>query len=151
MRTDISKRYAMSSAENTTKRNTKQRAIIMECLKYNTNTHITADDLYDILKSNDNKVGKATIYRYLAQLEKAGDVKKYDFLGKKGACYRYLCEASECREHYHMMCDMCGEVKHIENDKLQKVLSAIQKEQNFKINDVKTVFYGTCERCGNKN
>lgn len=131
-------------------RNTKQKSLILDCLKKNVHKHTSVDDVYDILKDCDCKVGRATIYRYLAQLENSGVVKKYSFLGKKSACFRYLDEKSKCREHYHLMCDICGKVRHVENEDLQLALDKLQQEHNFLINDTKTMFYGSCIGCADE-
>lgn len=130
-------------------RNTKQKAIILNCIKENVKEHITVDDVYELLKKNNHHVGQATIYRYLNQLESEGIVKKYSFMCKKGACFRYLGAKSKCKEHYHLMCDVCGEVKHIEDSSLQQLLDGLQKKHKFMINDTKTMFYGICKRCAN--
>ena len=37
--------------------------------------------------------------------------------------------------------------KHFENNELQTLLEKMQKDQNFIIDDTKTVFYGNCKRC----
>ena len=128
-------------------RNTRQKALILECMKKNTHKHITVDDVYAILKEGEEPVGRATVYRYLNQLESEGMVKKYSFMQKKGACFRYLGEKSKCREHYHLVCDVCGKISHIEDDALEKSLKEIQQTHGFCIDDTKTMFYGTCKGC----
>ncbi len=151
MKTVIIKEPIMCDANrDVISRNTKQKAMILSCIKENIHRHITVDDVYDLLKDNNNQVGKATIYRYLSQLEKEDCVKKYSFMNKKGACFRYLEEKSKCKEHYHLMCDICGIVMHFENNELQKALNIIQSNHNFEINDTKTVFYGMCRSCNNE-
>lgn len=139
-----------NSKEQKTYRNTKQRCMILDCLKENVHAHTTAEDVYDLLKNNDNKVGRATVYRYLAQLESEGFVRKYSFIKKKGACFRYLGKESNCKDHYHLMCSICGTTKHFENSKLQGILGEINKKHDFLIDDTKTIFYGICERCKNE-
>ena len=131
-------------------RNTRQKALILECLQSNTHKHMTVDDVYAILKQGEEPVGRATVYRYLNQLENEGFVKKYCFMQKKGACFRYLGEKSKCREHYHLVCDICGKISHIEDEELQKRLQEIQQAHGFRIDDTKTIFYGTCKGCNDE-
>lgn len=131
-------------------RNTRQKALILECLQKNTHNHMTVDDVYAILKEGEEPVGRATVYRYLNQLESEGLVKKYSFMQKKGACFRYLGEKSKCHEHYHLVCDVCGKISHIEDDALEKRLKEIQQTHGFSIDDTKTMFYGTCKGCKNE-
>ena len=132
-------------------RNTKQKALILDCLIENTHIHITVDDVCELLKARNAAVGRATVYRNLNQLESDGIVKKYTFMSKKGACFQYLGAQSICKEHYHLMCDKCGEVKHIEEHSIQKILHEIQTKYSFIINDTKTMFYGVCSRCSHEN
>jgi len=108
------------------------------------------DDVYEMLKKEKYPVGRATVYRYLNQLESEGLIKKYSFMQKKGACFRYLGEKSQCKEHYHLMCDICGKVRHIEEPRLQSLLRSIQAKHGFNIDDTKTMFYGTCSGCENE-
>lgn len=43
--------------------NTRQRELILEYIKENADSHLTADDIADALKAE--QVGKTTVYRYL--------------------------------------------------------------------------------------
>lgn len=66
--------------------NTRQRIAVLNCLKSN-GGHLTAAQIADILRSNGEKAGLATIYRRLDKLVEMGLVRKY--ITDKVACYQY--------------------------------------------------------------
>lgn len=126
---------------------TKQREMILVCLRDNQNEHLTADEICDILKGCGSKVGKATLYRFLKLMEESGEIKKYRFSEKSAACYQYLGKNAVCNTHYHLMCENCSKVIHIESREIDKFIDGIEKNEKFSIDVRKTVFYGLCAQC----
>lgn len=126
---------------------TKQREMILACLQDNQNEHLTADEIYDILKRRELKVGKATLYRFLKLMEENGEIKKFRFSEKSAACYQYLGKNTVCNTHYHLMCEVCSKVIHIESRQLDNFIDSIEKDEQFQIDVKKTVFYGLCAKC----
>ena len=110
---------------------------------------MTADDITDYLKKKKMPVAKATVYRYLARLEESGLVRKYIISEstQQPACYQYLNGGEPCLSHFHLMCQLCGQIEHFENDALQKLFGDIKIDNGFFIDGRKTVFYGTCKSC----
>jgi Fur family ferric uptake transcriptional regulator len=131
-------------------RNTMQKNRILNCLIEHKNQHITAEEIMDIQKQKGTPVGKATVYRFLKQLENEGYVKKYSITEGISACYQYLGNDSLCNEHYHLMCNLCGDVIHFESSIIGEFVNSIYKENGFLIDERKTVFYGTCRACSTK-
>lgn len=126
--------------------NTKQKGLILDALK-KSQTHITADELIDMLKASSEKVSRATVYRYLKELEENGKVKKYALGEKNCSCYRYVDENSDCHEHYHLMCEGCGKLEHIESDVIKNFAENAKQIFGFEIDEGRTVFYGKCKNC----
>jgi len=129
-------------------RNTKQKALILDCMKDHNGEHITAEEIIDILKTNETPVAKSTVYRYLSQLEESGLVRKYLLTENQPACYQFICENTICQEHYHLMCQSCGQIVHFENSALQGLFESINSTDGFIIDGRRTVFYGLCKSCG---
>ncbi|KUO72498.1 MAG: hypothetical protein APF77_11980 [Clostridia bacterium BRH_c25] len=127
--------------------NTKQREIIIDFIHKNKKDHITADSIVDHLKNTGNPVGKATVYRFLDLLAKEGKVRKYGGVEGLSACYQYI-DNDNCHMHYHLICNDCGKLFHIECTYLDKVGDHILNHHCFKMDNLKTVLYGTCEKCG---
>lgn len=127
-------------------RNTQQKAAIEGVLK-ESRSHITAEDVIDILKANGTPVGRATVYRCLKELTESGRLKKYALGEKNSSCYSYVGENSPCSEHYHLMCESCGRLEHIESGAMRDFSASALKSFGFEIDEGKTVFYGFCKDC----
>lgn len=134
-------------AERVVLRKTKQKSLILSCLGDAAEGHVTAEHIVDELKAKGTPVAKSTVYRYLAQLEESGEVRKYLLSEGSPACYQFIGECESCFEHYHLMCQTCGQIVHFENEALQEIFSGMRERAGFHIDGSRTVFYGVCEEC----
>ena len=135
----------------TSRRNTRSKTLILQSLEALGGKHITAEELFDMLKEKNTPVAKSTLYRFLSQLEQDGLVKKY-FVGEKAcACYQFLGNNSDCHEHFHLLCRQCGEITHFENSSLEKLIKALDSANDFSIDIKDSPFYGTCKTCMRKD
>lgn len=128
------------------KYNTKQREIILNYLKENKDSNITADEILNFCSQSGNKIGKATVYRYLNDLVKQNIVKKYMVEDRNCSCYQYV-EEKNCSEHYHLKCEKCNKIIHLECEEFKEIQHHIAKEHNFKLDSIKTILYGICKEC----
>lgn len=126
--------------------NTKQKSVILEVLKHNPN-HITAEELITLLHSSGEKVGRATVYRFLREMEDCGKVKKYALGEKNTAYYQYTGDDSSCKGHYHLMCDLCGKLEHLDSSVAEAFAKSARENYGFEIDCSRTVFYGKCKEC----
>lgn len=134
-----------------TRRNTRSKTLILQCLESLDGKHITAEELFDLLKKKNTPVAKSTLYRFLSQLEQDGLVKKY-FVGENScACYQFVGKNSNCREHFHLLCRQCGEVTHFENPSLENIIKSLDSDNDFLIDIKDSPFYGTCKTCMRKD
>ncbi|MDD6490059.1 MAG: Fur family transcriptional regulator [Clostridia bacterium] len=129
---------------------TKQREAILKYLVDNSDSHVTVCQIADYLSSNGNHVGVTTIYRHLEKLLEQGLVRKYTVDGSTGACFQYVQENSRCREHFHLKCEKCGCLIHLECSHLDELYEHIYDDHAFRINPFRTVFYGICKECSAK-
>ncbi|MBR1724471.1 MAG: hypothetical protein IJ723_05575, partial [Ruminococcus sp.] len=64
------------------------------------------------------------------------------------ACYEYLdvggCQKCDC---YHFKCTGCGRLIHLECREVDHILSHLEQSHGFKLDPVRTVFYGCCAEC----
>ena len=127
---------------------TKQKSLILDCIKLTAGKHFTADDIAEMLDEKGQHVGKATVYRHLDRLLSDGEIKKYTLDGKVGACYQYSGE-NTC-EHFHLKCVECGKLIHADCTFLDKLSSHIADEHGFVIDGTRTVFYGRCSQCSDR-
>lgn len=126
------------------KYNTKQKELILSCLISNREKSITVNEISNYLNSKNTSVGITTIYRYLESLEKEGKIKKFnESITSK---YQYI-DKLNCQHHYHLKCNNCGKLIHLECDEINELNSHIIKEHGFKMDNNKTIIYGVCSEC----
>ena len=51
---------------------------------------------------------------------------------------------------YHMKCEECGSLIHLECDAITELEDHIWKDHRFRVDPGRTVFYGLCEECEKK-
>ncbi|MCR5484897.1 MAG: transcriptional repressor [Clostridiales bacterium] len=127
---------------------TKQGENIINLLKSTGGEHLTADEISLMLSERGCAVGKSTVYRRLEKLVENGSVRRFIIDEGKRACYQYVGES--CKNHYHLRCDKCGKLLHVDCDYLDKVADHILEHHGFVMNGEKTVIYGTCPECREK-
>lgn len=123
--------------------NTKNRKIIISCLKENKDKHLTIDE---ILSLTNNEVPLATVYRIIDSLAKEGVVRKYIIDNQTSACYQYALD-NKVHEHFHLRCANCGKIIHLECDEVNHLLKHIETEHDFAIDVTKVTLYGLCKDC----
>lgn len=131
------------------KYNTKQREKILNYLIERQESNITAEEIIKYFNSINEKIGKATVYRYLNNLVDENIIKKYIDEDKKCASYQYI-DGKHCDEHYHLKCEKCQKVIHLECEEFKNIQEHILQEHNFQIDGCRTVLYGLCDKCARK-
>ncbi|MBR5308048.1 MAG: transcriptional repressor [Clostridia bacterium] len=125
---------------------TRQRDIILELLKNNTDTHLSSDEICEMLRSSGERVGATTVYRYLEKLYSEGTVQKY--VTDRA---RYTYTEKHCREHFHLKCTECGSLFCADCDFLSQLCNHVKGDHGFTVIPSKTVFYGVCHSCAEKS
>lgn len=128
-------------------RSTRQKAAILHYLQTSQGAHVTAEELAEELRKQELSVGRATVYRYLKQLEEEGAIQKYAMPDLSGSCYVYVGETSSCHRHYHLRCQKCGIILHVDSELPSRFSERMREEHQFIIDECKTVFYGVCGNC----
>lgn len=132
-------------------RNTRQREYVFDCLKNNADRHLTIQDIENILKKNSRSVGITTIYRHLNKLVELNKVKKFKLENQNSACYQYVSEYGSQKQYFHLICSKCAGTMHFQNEKLNSIFREINENYDFNIDYPKSIFYGVCKQCVNKN
>lgn len=118
---------------------TKQREIILRELK-KTDTHPTADELYERVRKKLPKISMGTVYRNLEVLSNSGLIMKLEIPGSPN---RFDGNSSP---HHHVRCIKCGRVGDVRNlPSLPDISETAQSD--FEILGVETEFYGLCPKC----
>ena len=124
---------------------TKQKVIILDLLQRNQSVHLTVEQMLTILKNEETPVGKTTLYRFLESMIEQGEVQKYT-LDNMTSCYQYI-GGDEVHNHYHLKCNCCGKITHVDDPSINRMNNKIEKSCDFKIDQSRTVFYGLCKEC----
>ena len=128
---------------------TPQREATVCVLLEHEEDHLSAEDVYLLVKEKSPEIGLATVYRTLELLTELKIVDKINF-GDGVSRYDLRVEGA-AHFHHHLVCIECGAVDEIQQDLLDDVEEMVEREWNFKIKDHRLTFHGICHRCQSKN
>lgn len=127
---------------------TPQREATVRVLLENEEDHLSAEDVYLLVKDKSPEIGLATVYRTLELLTELKVVDKINF--GDGVSRYDLRKEGAAHFHHHLVCIECGSVDEITEDLLDDVEKVVEKKWNFKIKDHRLTFHGICYRCIDK-
>ncbi len=130
---------------------TKQQQAILKFLMNNQDSHVTVSQISDYLETENTHVGVTTIYRHLDKLLEKGLVRKYTVDGTTSACFQYSNLNAECKQHFHLKCEKCGKLIHLNCSHAAEMCRHIYDEHGFGVDLFRTVFYGICSECSTKS
>jgi len=125
---------------------TLPRVKILEILEKQTDQrHLSAEQVYKILLSEDEEIGLATVYRVLTQFEAAGLVTRHHFEGGNS-----IFELNKGNHHDHIVCMKCGKVDEFTDEVIEKRQEDIAEKLGYELTDHSLYLYGFCSQCKNK-
>ena len=103
-----------------------------------TNTHPTADWVFNQAKKNIPNISLGTVYRNLKQLSDEGSIRTIH----DGATARYDWNKDP---HDHLKCKVCGDLIDVQlfDDDICKI---VKKKYQFEADDVEMTIIGTCNK-----
>ena len=124
------------------------RMKILELFDRAEGKHLTADDVYRLLLSDNMDIGLATVYRVLTQFEQAGLLERHHFESGKA-----VFERKAMQHHDHLVCTHCGHVEEFHDEEIERRQKRIAKERGFAIQAHAMYLYVECTRpdCPNKD
>lgn len=124
---------------------TLPRLKILEIFQNSEVRHLSAEDVYKILLTENLDVGLATVYRVLTQFEQAGLLQRNHFETGKA-----VFELNEGSHHDHLVCLICGLVEEFYDEEIENRQKAVATERGFEIADHALALYGHCRNCVKK-
>jgi len=125
-------------------RKTRQRDLILKTLK-NTDTHPTADWIYEQVKKEMPNISLGTVYRNLGKLTELGEITELSFGSK------YSRFDGNPKNHYHFVCTECEKVIDVKGCPVDKQLEkCVELNNDVKVFFHRTEFYGVCADCKHK-
>jgi Fur family transcriptional regulator, ferric uptake regulator len=102
---------------------------------------LTAHEIEDALRAAGRRVGRASIYRVLDELERLGLASRVE-LGLGIARYEAV-----ARHHHHVVCDTCGDVAPFTDDELERVIGRVAGRMPFDMSAHDVTLHGACANC----
>ena len=122
------------------RRETKQREAILNVLR-GTDSHPTADWIYDEVRKAIPNISKGTVYRNLKILRYIGEISE---LNLSGTVSRY---EGKLENHYHFRCKKCGRIFDLEEPVNEDLDNKVAKRTGFKVSYHQLEFRGLCKDC----
>lgn len=98
--------------------------------------HLSAEDVYQLLRDAGEDVGLATVYRVLTQFESAGLVSRHNFEAGHS-----VFELDDGEHHDHMVCTDTGRVIEFTDPVIEERQQKICKEHGMELVDHSLVLY----------
>lgn len=129
---------------------TPQRKEILQVFAENSGTsHLSAEDVHEILKEKNFDFGLATVYRNIELLTELGILSKVDF-GDGCARYELAAINPNVHNHHHLICLKCKKIIEFEEDFLDELEDFIAENFDFQTVNHELKFFGYCSDCKDK-
>ncbi|MEE9126494.1 MAG: Fur family transcriptional regulator [Planctomycetota bacterium] len=121
---------------------TSQRRLIARVALSN-HSHFSAEELLEMCRQEDEAVSRATVYRALSMMEKAGFVEGLD-TGDGGRKFEHVLGH---KHHDHMVCTECGLIIEFVDQELEHRQDVAAKRHSFTITSHSLKLFGLCKDC----
>ncbi|HZS44858.1 MAG TPA: transcriptional repressor [Blastocatellia bacterium] len=119
-----------------------QRDLILETF-LNTEEHVSAEDLYRLVKDKDPTVGFTTVYRTLRLLMDSGLAREANF-GDGRARYEHNYKH---QHHDHLICVGCGTLIEFYSETIENMQDKIADKYKFQPTHHSLRIFGYCSNC----
>ena len=123
------------------RRSTKRELIVDVFLRQE--GHLSADDLVGLIRSEDQKISRATVYRTIQWMVEAGIARKVDFGEGR---FRFEHSYRHPR-HFHLICKTCNKSFEFLSSDIESLIEEIANARKFASRQSVVQIYGTCEEC----
>jgi Fur family ferric uptake transcriptional regulator len=123
------------------KRSSKRDLIVNVFLRQE--GHLTADNLVDIIRQEDQRISRATIYRTLQWMVDAGIARKVDFGEGR---FRFEHSYRHPR-HFHLICKTCNRSFEFLSSDIETLIEEVANARGFAPRQSVLQIHGTCDAC----
>ncbi len=126
-------------------RMTPQRETILQVFQnLNKGEHLSAEDLYQLLQSQDEKISLSTIYRTLKLMARMGILRELELAeGHK----HYEINQPYPYHHHHLICVRCNKTIEFKSDSILKIGSKTTKKEGYHLLDCQLTIHAICPTC----
>jgi len=121
-------------------RKSKQKEAILKVVK-STDTHPTADWVYEQVRRDIPNISLGTVYRNLKLLMRDGEILG---LGGGDTVGRF---DGNIRDHYHFRCERCNRVLDLDEPVDKTMNERLAQRLGVTVNRHSLEFYGLCQDC----
>ena len=128
---------------------TNQRLLVLEAIASCPDEHLTAEEIFELVKVGYPEIGLATVYRTIQLLSELHLIDRISFDDgfvryEMGSVYAH----EQKHHHHHLICMKCGKVISFRDDLLEELEEKIAATIGFQIVDHEVKLYGYCVECG---
>jgi Fur family transcriptional regulator, ferric uptake regulator len=123
------------------KRSSKRDLIVNVFLRQE--GHLTADNLVDLIRQEDHRISRATIYRTLQWMVDAGIARKVDFGEGR---FRFEHSYRHPR-HFHLICKTCNRSFEFLSSDIETLIEEVAAARGFAPRQSVLQIHGTCDAC----
>jgi len=105
---------------------------------------LSAQEIEDALRDEDQGVGRASIYRALELLREHELINRLD-LGDGVARYELADPAGA--HHHHLVCDRCGRLVAFDDPALERAIDRVSERLGMRVDHHDVVLRGACDDC----
>jgi Fur family ferric uptake transcriptional regulator len=127
-------------------KHTGQRDTILRTF-VETRDHLSTDELYRLVKKQDERIGFTTVYRTLKLLSECGLASEVAF---NDGITRYEHQYNR-RNHHHMVCTECGSSVEFFSTDIERIERAIGRKHKYLTTRHTFQIYGVCDKCRANN
>jgi Fur family transcriptional regulator, ferric uptake regulator len=134
--------HALSSLAGAGRRSGRARQLVIGLLARQ-HCCLTANEIFEALRTKDRKIGLASVYRALDQLTSLQLVQRLEF--PDAARYEPMPASGE--HHHHLVCDSCGKVEPFADGRLERALDRVGEAVGFQVDGHDVLLRGACAAC----
>jgi Fur family ferric uptake transcriptional regulator len=105
----------------------------------------SAIEIEDSLRGGGRRVGRATVYRVLDELDRLGLVARIE-IGDGMARYESVFPDG-VQHHHHLVCDDCGRLMPFVDDELERAIHRVGRREGFAVDEHDVTLHGSCPDC----
>jgi Fur family ferric uptake transcriptional regulator len=134
--------HALSSLAGAGRRSGRARQLVIGLLARQ-HCCLTANEIFEALRTKERKIGLASVYRALDQLTSLQLVQRLEF--PDAARYEPMPASGE--HHHHLVCDSCGKVEPFADGRLERALERVGEAVGFQVDGHDVLLRGACAAC----
>ncbi len=106
--------------------------------------HLSAEDLYQLLHEQDEKISLSTVYRTLKLMARMGILRELE-LGEDHKHYEI--NRPYPYHHHHLICVKCNKTIEFKSDPVLKIGSKTAKKEGYHLLDCQLTIHAVCPVC----